>query len=91
MSKTDTCTVYRGPKGIFHRQQQNSRATKATNWVEVFTSNHCGGSIAEREKILNRYHELNGNKATKTQANGMLAVFIEQGAKESLLHPKMAT
>jgi hypothetical protein len=33
---------------------------------------------------LNRFQLLN-NTATKKEANGMLAVFVEQGAKETLL------
>ena len=77
-------TVYRGPKGVLHRQQQNPRLPKTINWLEVFTNNHCGGSVEERDRLLNRFKLLNNN-ATKKEANGMLSVFIEQGAKETLL------
>jgi hypothetical protein len=77
--------IYRGSKGSFHRKNQNSRAVRTTNWLQFFIVNYCGGSIEECEKIVNRYHELNNGKDTKTQANGMLSVFIEQGAKETLL------
>ena len=38
----------------------------------------------ERERVLNRFQSLN-NKESKHEANGMIAVFIEQGAKETLL------
>ena len=72
-------TVYRGPNGVLHRQQQNPRLSKTINWLEVFTNNHCGGSEEERDRLLNRFKLLNNN-ATKKEANGMLSVFIEQGA-----------
>ena len=77
-------TVYRGSKGSFHRKQQHPRASRLTNWVEYFTTHHCGGSAEECIRVLNRFQLLN-NTATKTEANGMLAVFVEQGAKETLL------
>ena len=38
-------TVYRGSKGIFHRKQQNPRPANKTNWIDVFTATHCGGSF----------------------------------------------
>ena len=69
---------------MLHRQQQNPRLPKTINWLEVFTNNHCGGSVEERDRLLNRFKLLNNN-ATKKEANGMLSVFIEQGAKETLL------
>ena len=77
--------IYRGSKGSFHRKNQNSRAVRTTNWLQFCTVNYCGGSIEECEKIVNRYHELYNGKDTKTQANGMLSVFIEQGAKRETL------
>ena len=76
--------MYRGPKGSFHRQQQNPRNDKKTNWLQVFIDKHCGGSTEESEKVLNRFRSLN-TKASKQEANGMIAVFIDQGAKETLL------
>jgi hypothetical protein len=76
--------IFRGPKGIFHRQQQNPRAVRKTNWFEVFKENHCAGSAEECSKLLNRFQTLN-NRESKNEANGMLAVFIDQGAKETLL------
>ena len=69
---------------MLHRQQQNPRSPRTINWLEVFTINHCGGSVEERDRLLNRFNLLN-NKATKKEANGMLSVFIDQGAKETLL------
>ena len=77
--------VYRGSKGSFHRQQQNPRADrKNTNWLKVFIDRHCGGSVEECEKDFNRFRSLN-TTASKKEANGMIAVFIDQGAKETLL------
>ena len=57
---------------------------KKTNWLEVFKENHCAGSAEECSKILDRFQTLN-NSVSKIEANGMLAVFIDQGAKETLL------
>ena len=41
--------------------------------------------MEERERILHRFRSLNTNKESKNEANGMIAVFIDQGAKETLL------
>ena len=57
-------TVYRGPKGSFHRKQQNPRAGRKTDWIKVFTAHHCGGSAEECSRVLNRFQLLNNN-ATK--------------------------
>ena len=56
-----TENVYRGSKGIFHRKQQNPRPANKTNWIDVFTATHCGGSVQERDRILNRFRSLNTN------------------------------
>ena len=71
-----TETVYRGSKGIFHRKQQNPRPANKTNWIDVFTVTHCGGSVEERERILHRFRSLNTNKESKNEANGMLPIII---------------
>ena len=67
--------MYRGSKGIFHRKQQNPRPTIKTNWIDVFTATHCGGSMEERERSLHRFRSLNTNKESKIEANGMIAVY----------------
>ena len=78
-------TVYRGLKGSFHRKQKNPReSTRTTDWIGVFTTLYCGGLAEECSRVLNRFQLLN-TTATKKEANGMLAVFVEQGAKETLL------
>ncbi len=54
-----TENIYRGSKGIFHRKQQNPRSVCKTNWIDVFTATHCGGSVEERDRILYRFRSVN--------------------------------
>ena len=41
--------------------------------------------MQECDRILNRFRSLNTKKESKQEANGMIAVFIDQGAKEEAL------
>ena len=57
---------------------------KKTDWVKVFMDTHCAGSFEEYKRIMKRFSSLN-TKASKQEANAIIAVFIEQGAKEAML------
>ena len=77
-------TVYRGPKGSFHRKQENPRASRKTDWLAVFISNYCQGSEDECRQVLGRFESFN-ESGNKKEANGILSVYVEQGARECML------
>ena len=65
----------------FHRKQENPRTSRKTNWLlAVFINNYCQGSVDECRRVLDRFQFLN-DSGNKKEANGMLSVYIEQGAK----------
>ena len=78
-------TVYRGPKGSFHRKQENPRASRKTDWLAVFITNYCQGSEDECRRVLGRFESFN-ESGNKKEANDILSsVYVEQGARECML------
>ena len=74
--------VYRGNKGSFHTKQKNPRTVVETNWHQKFVEICCNGDDVEAEGLLNKFFLLNGNPSTKKQAEGMISLWIEKGARE---------
>ena len=85
LGTTSRETVYRGLKGSFHRQQKKPRAESRVDWESKFVEIVCDGDDAEAVRVKAMFFLKNGNKRTIDEANGMLAVFIEKGAKEDML------
>ena len=71
--------VYRGKKGSFHTKHKNPRTVVETDWHQKFVENF---DDEEAERLLHRYFHFNGNPATKKQAEGMISIWIEKGARE---------
>ena len=78
-------SIYRGPKGSFHKKHKNPRAERKTDWEQKFIELICNGDVDEYIALLNDYHLLNGNPTTKPRADGQLRVYIQKGAKEDML------
>lgn len=78
--------VYRGPKGIFHRKQENPRLRREKDLTQDFVILFCDSNEDKFDALISRYKKLDGGDATsKEQATGMLATFYEMGARERML------
>ena len=54
------------------------------DWVKVFTDKYCGGSVDEYDSVMSRFARVN-SKSSKQEANAIIGVYIEHGAKEAML------
>ena len=86
-AEADGSVVYRGPKGAFHRHQLNPRLVSQKDYFTEFTKMVCNGDQKEGERLKDTFFRMNGKRTTQGMAvaDGMLAVFIQKGAKENLL------
>jgi hypothetical protein len=85
ISGSSTERIVRGPKGSFIRKHQKPRSVQEkTDWVQIFTDKYCGGSEEEYQKVLSRFSRVN-SRSSKQEANAIIAVYIEHGAKEAML------
>ena len=86
ISGSSTERVVRGPKGSFIiRNHSNPRPVKnKIDWVQVFKDKYCGGSVDEYESVMRRFTLVN-SRSSKQEANAIIGVYIEHGAKEVML------
>ena len=84
-SSCSTERIVRGLKGSFIRKHQNPHPVKQkVDWVQLFTDKYCGGSVDEYERVLDRFARVNSS-SSKQEANAIIGVYIEHGAKEAML------
>ena len=82
---SSTESIVRGPKRSFIRKHKKPRSVQEkTDWVKNFTGKYCGGSEEEYENVLSRFSRVN-SRSSKQEANAIIAVYIEHGAKEAML------
>ena len=84
LGATEPQSVYRDSSGAYHKKHQNPRSVNKINWHHEFIAIICHGDEDEAERLKNKFFSLNGNHKTKEEADGMIAVFVEKGAKEEM-------
>ena len=78
-------TIYRGPKGSFHRSHHKKRIETVIDWMARFVTLVCSDDLCNAQEMIEEFHGLDKNPETRLMADGMIKSFISLKCSEDCL------